>query len=162
MAKKLTDLTDTLATPAADDLLHIVDVSDTTQDPAGSSKKIEGSVLVQSLLSSVEEISTTPETIPDGTSRVTMLPGSDVLNLPLANSTFDNGVLVLNRSGSTKSITTTGAQLIDGANSFVIPTVGWAQFFPNDTVDGWFGIGGIATTQDSVDFGDRVFIGVGS
>lgn len=38
---KLTDLLTTLsATPALDDLLHIVDISDTTDDAAGSSKKI--------------------------------------------------------------------------------------------------------------------------
>lgn len=39
---KLTDLTTEMTdAPAIDDLIHIVDVSDTSQDPAGSSKKIQ-------------------------------------------------------------------------------------------------------------------------
>lgn len=39
MDKKLTDLT-ALTAPVPADLIHIVEVSDTTDDPAGSSKKV--------------------------------------------------------------------------------------------------------------------------
>ena len=40
MATKLTDLTELAVTPATDDFLHIVDVTDTTGGAAGTSKKI--------------------------------------------------------------------------------------------------------------------------
>jgi hypothetical protein len=41
MANKLTDITEKTGAFADDDLLHIVDVSDDTDDPAGSSFKVE-------------------------------------------------------------------------------------------------------------------------
>jgi len=41
MATKITDLTELAATPANDDVLHIIDVSDTTGGAAGTSKKIQ-------------------------------------------------------------------------------------------------------------------------
>ena len=47
--QKLTDLSSLSATPAANDLIHIVDVSDTSQDAAGSSKKITRENLVGGL-----------------------------------------------------------------------------------------------------------------
>lgn len=43
---KLTDRTELTTTPASDDVLHIVDVNDTTGSPSGTSKKIKFSNLV--------------------------------------------------------------------------------------------------------------------
>lgn len=40
MATKVTDLTELAVTPANDDVLHIIDVSDTTGGAAGTSKKV--------------------------------------------------------------------------------------------------------------------------
>lgn len=48
---KLTDLTlELAAAPDTGDLIHIVDISDTTQDPAGSSKKIKIENLLKNVL----------------------------------------------------------------------------------------------------------------
>lgn len=41
MAERLTDKTARTTKPASDDLVHMVDVSNTTQNPAGSSFKME-------------------------------------------------------------------------------------------------------------------------
>lgn len=45
---KVTDLT-ALTTPASNDIVHVVDVSDTTDDPSGSSKKVELSNLIKGI-----------------------------------------------------------------------------------------------------------------
>ena len=47
MATKLTDLVSTLTNPASDDLLHIVDVSDSTGSAQGTSKKIDSKYIIQ-------------------------------------------------------------------------------------------------------------------
>lgn len=107
-------------------------------------------------------VSSTPFTVPLQVTQVVMAPGSGTLELALATNDFNDGVLVLNDSVAEISVIPSGAETIDGATNFVIPAAGWGHFFLNDLVDGWKGIGGIATTQDSVNFGDRVFIGVGS
>lgn len=52
---KLTDKTELATAPDSGDLVHIVDVSDTTSDPSGTSKKIEYS----NLLSVVDDLTST-------------------------------------------------------------------------------------------------------
>ena len=47
--RQVTDLTELNATPADGDLLHIVDISDTTDDPEGTSKKVTRANLVGGL-----------------------------------------------------------------------------------------------------------------
>ena len=49
MATKITDLTELAVAPASDDVLHIIDVGDTSGGVAGTSKKIQVSNIQQQL-----------------------------------------------------------------------------------------------------------------
>lgn len=58
MGQKLTDRTELSVAPASDDFLHVVDVSDITDDALGTSKKIKYSNFVSEITADVSEITT--------------------------------------------------------------------------------------------------------
>ena len=74
---KLTDLTNVLVTTAPGDLLHIVDVSDPTDDPAGSSKKITVGNLISAVPNANKELLTVSS---NGQTAFTLsvVPASDI------------------------------------------------------------------------------------
>lgn len=92
MGQKITDRSELATTPASGDLLHIVDVSDTTDSAQGTSKKIQYSNLVPTISSAstttsgTVELATTAETetgtdatravTPDGLHDMTTLAGA--------------------------------------------------------------------------------------
>ena len=118
MATKITDLTELTTTPNNDDVLHIVDISDTTGGSAGTSKKIK--------------VSTLPSGGGGGSGSVT----SVALAAPSA----------LTVTGS--PVTTAGTITIAGAgtsNQYIDGT-GGLQTTPTGTVTGVTGVAPITST----------------
>ena len=105
---KITDLT-ALATAAADDYLCIVDVNDTTQSPAGTTKKIE--------VSNLNESGTFAPTFSGATGAITTANGPDgfysrignVVSLTFAaNVDFDFSISLTGQFQFTLPISTLG------------------------------------------------------
>jgi len=118
MATKITDLTELTTTPGNDDVLHIVDISDTTGGSAGTSKKIK--------------VSTLPSGGGGGSGTVT----SVALAVPSA----------LSVAGS--PVTTAGTITISGAgtSSQYIDGTGGLQTTPTGTVTAVTGVAPITST----------------
>ena len=98
--KKLTDLTSELnETPATGDLLHIVDVSDTTETGAGSSKKITRANLVGGLVSLTGVETLTNKTI--GAGALTLAESASIALDPSlsADGTY-SGVTITGTAGA--------------------------------------------------------------
>ncbi len=142
---KITDLTE-LTAPATDDWLEIVDASDTTDDAAGSSRKIKRATLGGDLLGSLTaaEISVTGAvTATIGRMHVCSGTTSDyTVTLPAASG--NSGKLIGFRMSPalTKLVTIDGnsSETIDGATTRVM----WAQESCILLCDGsnWFKISG--------------------
>ncbi len=93
--EKLTDQVALAVTPATGDLLHIIDISDTGDDPAGSSKKITVTNLINSTLSRVgnyiKQQFFGETTLSDGANISWDLDDNQVSKVTLAgNRTLDN------------------------------------------------------------------------
>ena len=102
MAERLTDLTALTAVNASDDLIHIVDVSDTTQNAAGSSKKqrvddfFKGKTFKSLLGCLVWQVSLTPSKTQIQDGDFIIYATDDVLKVGVALDTITNPATEMN------------------------------------------------------------------
>lgn len=132
----LTDRTALGAAPASDDLLHLVDVSDTTDDTSGTSKKITVSDLFDKL-----RVSTIPAVINGGGS---VLSTGTYVDVPVHfDCTIQEVVLYADQSGSVQvdiwkdahgNFPPTDA---DSITASAEPSISGAQSGRDTTLSGW-------------------------
>lgn len=114
MAQRLTDRTELTATPAAADFLHVVDVSDLTDGPAGTSKKVQFSNLGGGDVSG-----------PSATTTATAL----VLWKDAAGQDVLNSVVLVDPAGNMAGLRSVNATVVDTANIVA------GTFTQNDTTN---------------------------
>jgi len=164
---KLTDRTELTTAPASDDVLHIVDVNDTTGSPAGTSKKIKVSTLITGGGGGVTSVTGTAPVVSSGgttpaisitaatTGAAGSMSSSDKTKLDgIATGAQDGTVTsvglavpaALSVSGS--PVTTAGTITISGAgtSSQYIDGTGALQTTPTGTVTGVTGTAPITSS----------------
>jgi hypothetical protein len=117
MANKfVTDRIELNEAPANNDVLHIVDVSDVGQNPAGSSKKIKVSRLLEKTVLVPYRFISTSQAITIADTQIEC-GNSITITLPSAVGITGKSFGIKNTGGGIVTVTTTNSQTIDGKES---------------------------------------------
>lgn len=122
---KLTDKSE-LTNAVSNDWIHIVDVSDTSSDPAGTSKKITvQNIVSKTITKNIKTVSTNYNVLTSDQVIIVDTAGVN-LNLPVASSfisgTYAKTITIINISSGNITITPNGSERID--NEAIITLVG--------------------------------------
>lgn len=136
---KLTDRTELAATPANGDLLHVVDISDTTGSAEGTSKKIT----VQNLLAAASG--------GGGGAQVLTVRNNTGSTINAATAVYIDGI-----TGSTPTI-----NIADHSSATSMPAVGVTNAAINTSTDGQITLLGLILNVDTSGYsvGDTLYVG---
>lgn len=166
MATKVTDLTELTVTPANDDVLHIVDINDTTGGPDGTSKKIKVATLPGGSSGVTSVTGTAPVVSSGGTTpaiSITAATTGAAGSMSAADKTKLDGIATGAQDGTVTSVglavpsalsvsgspvTTAGTITISGAGTSAeyIDGTGALQTTPTGTVTGVTGTAPITSS----------------